>query len=141
MPLRPSSALHVQTNLPHSQHCTQLFQSTSFTYLLSGHSISPCEPNLIYILLQHSSVTSRLTHLKKKRKIKTDAFPLPHFRDGAPKYTYEGENNKAGIVSFMKNPGKAPEKPKEEVWADTPSDVTHLTDATFHEFVKVLHEA
>lgn len=58
-------------------------------------------------------------------------------RDGAPKYTYEGENNKAGIVAFMKNPGKAPEKPKEEVWADTPSDVIHLTDATFHEFVKV----
>lgn len=54
-----------------------------------------------------------------------------------PKYTYEGENNKAGIVAFMKNPGKAPEKPKEEVWADTPSDVIHLTDTTFHEFVKV----
>lgn len=54
-----------------------------------------------------------------------------------PKYTYEGENNKAGIVAFMKNPGKAPEKPKDENWADTPSDVAHLTDATFHEFVKV----
>lgn len=37
----------------------------------------------------------------------------------------------------MKNPGKAPEKPKEENWAETPSDVAHLTDATFHEFVKV----
>ena len=41
-------------------------------------------------------------------------------------------------MAFMKNPGKAPEKPKEEVWADTPSDVIHLTDATFHEFVKVI---
>lgn len=37
----------------------------------------------------------------------------------------------------MKNPGKAPEKPKEEVWSETPSDVSHLTDATFHEFIKV----
>ena len=37
----------------------------------------------------------------------------------------------------MLNPGKAPEKPKEEVWADTMSDVRHLTDTSFHEFIKV----
>lgn len=60
-------------------------------------------------------------------------------RNGAPKYTYEGENNKAGIVAFMKNPGKTPEKPKDEIWAETPSDVVHLTDTTFHEFIKVIN--
>nr|XP_027210450.1 protein disulfide-isomerase A5-like [Penaeus vannamei] len=70
-------------------------------------------------------------------KYNITGFPtLVYFEAGAPKYTYEGENNKAGIVSFMKNPGKAPEKPKEEVWSETPSDVSHLTDATFHEFIK-----
>ena len=68
---------------------------------------------------------------------KIPTLTLVPLRDGAPKYTYEGENNKAGIVAFMKNPGKAPEKPKEEVWSDTPSDVIHLTDGTFHEFIKV----
>ena len=37
----------------------------------------------------------------------------------------------------MLNPGKAPAKPKEEVWSDTASDVRHLTDSNFHEFIKV----
>ncbi|KAK8753003.1 hypothetical protein OTU49_001936, partial [Cherax quadricarinatus] len=70
-------------------------------------------------------------------KYNITGFPtLVYFENGVPKYTYEGENNKAGIVAFMRNPGKAPEKPKEEVWSDTPSDVAHLTDTTFHEFIK-----
>lgn len=62
---------------------------------------------------------------------------LVYKRNGAPKYTYEGENNKAGIVSFMKEPGPAQEKPKEDLWSDVPSDVVHLTDSTFHTFLKV----
>lgn len=70
-------------------------------------------------------------------KYNITGFPtLIYFENGGPKYTYEGENNKAGIVSFMRNPGQAPEKPKEDAWADTPSDVHHLTDGNFHEFIK-----
>ena len=37
----------------------------------------------------------------------------------------------------MDSPGQAAPKPKEEVWADTPSEVVHLTDTTFDDFVKV----
>lgn len=70
-------------------------------------------------------------------KYNITGFPtLIYFESGGPKFTYEGENNKAGIVGFMRNPGQAPEKPKEEAWADTASDVHHLTDGNFHEFIK-----
>ncbi|KAL7638944.1 UNVERIFIED_CONTAM: hypothetical protein RMT77_010478 [Armadillidium vulgare] len=70
-------------------------------------------------------------------KYNITGFPtLIYFENGAPKYTYEGENNKAGIVSFMKEPGPAQEKPKEDLWSDVPSDVVHLTDSTFHTFLK-----
>lgn len=59
-------------------------------------------------------------------------FPtLLYFEGGNLKHKYDGENNKDSIVSFMRNPTKQPEKPKEPEWADTPSDVVHLTDATF----------
>ena len=40
-------------------------------------------------------------------------------------------------MKFMESPGEAAPKPKEESWADTPSDVVHLTDSTFDRFVQV----
>ena len=52
------------------------------------------------------------------------------------KFTYEGDNNKDSIVSFMRNPTQPTEKPKEAEWSDTPSDVVHLTTATFDDFLK-----
>lgn len=52
------------------------------------------------------------------------------------KFTYEGDNNKESIVSFMRNPTEPTEKPKEAEWADTPSDVVHLTTATFDDYMK-----
>lgn len=54
------------------------------------------------------------------------------------KQQYEGENTKEGIVNFMRNPS-APkvEKPKEQEWSEEPSEVVHLTTATFDEFIKV----
>ncbi|CAN8013354.1 unnamed protein product, partial [Ixodes persulcatus] len=59
-------------------------------------------------------------------------FPtLIYFEAGNLKHKYEGENNKEAIVAFMKNPEKKATKPKEEAWSDTPSDVVHLTEATF----------
>ncbi|XP_037092879.1 protein disulfide-isomerase A5-like [Pollicipes pollicipes] len=64
-------------------------------------------------------------------------FPtLLYFVRGNVKYTYDGEYTKDGLVKFMESPGQAAPKPKEEAWADTPSDVVHLTDATFDEYLK-----
>jgi hypothetical protein len=44
---------------------------------------------------------------------------------------YEGENNKDGLIGFMKNPSKPPEKPKQEDWSAVKSDVVHLTSENF----------
>lgn len=59
-------------------------------------------------------------------------------RNGAMKFTYEGENNKDAIVSFMRDPSKPAEKPKEADWADEDPDtkVAHLTTATFDAFLE-----
>lgn len=52
------------------------------------------------------------------------------------KFQYEGENNKNGIVSFMKNPQPAPAKIKEPEWSDTDSEVVHLTSSSFDPVIK-----
>lgn len=59
-------------------------------------------------------------------------------RSGVPKYTFEGENNKEGIVAFMKNPtAPPPAKPKEEDWAaDSNSEIVHLTSSSFEPALK-----
>ena len=67
--------------------------------------------------------------------IQNSFYPI-HYRNGAMKFTYEGDNNREGIVSFMRNPTQPSEKPKEAEWSDTPSDVVHLTTDTFDEFIK-----
>ena len=44
-------------------------------------------------------------------------------------FPYQGGNNKEEIKKFLDNPSaEAPEKPKEESWADEPSEVNHLTE-------------
>ncbi|KAK6181655.1 hypothetical protein SNE40_009469 [Patella caerulea] len=61
-------------------------------------------------------------------------FPtIYYFENGKLKFQYGGENNKDGIVSWLKNPSppKAPEKEAE--WSDEESDVVHLTDENFQE--------
>jgi len=50
---------------------------------------------------------------------------------------YEGENNKNGLIGFMKNPSKPPEKPKEEDWSTVKSDVVHLTSENFDSVITV----
>jgi protein disulfide-isomerase/protein disulfide isomerase family A protein 5 len=50
---------------------------------------------------------------------------------------YEGENNKNGLVNFMKNPSKPPEKPKEDNWSAVKSDVVHLTSENFDTVIAV----
>uniref|UniRef100_A0A182SXK4 Thioredoxin domain-containing protein n=1 Tax=Anopheles maculatus TaxID=74869 RepID=A0A182SXK4_9DIPT len=54
------------------------------------------------------------------------------------KYTFEGENNKAGIVAFMKNPtAPPPAKPKEPDWAsESSSEIVHLTVGNFEPALK-----
>lgn len=54
------------------------------------------------------------------------------------KQQFEGENNKEGIISFMRDPS-APkvEKPKDAEWSDEPSEVVHLTTSTFDTTIKV----
>ena len=58
-------------------------------------------------------------------------------RNGHQKFMYEGENNKNGLISFMKNPSKPPEKPKEEDWSAVKSDVVHLTSDNFDTVITV----
>ncbi|XP_021941070.1 protein disulfide-isomerase A5 isoform X2 [Zootermopsis nevadensis] len=59
-------------------------------------------------------------------------FPIMlYFENGNLKFLYEGENNRNGLVGFMKNPSKPPEKPKDEDWSAVESDVVHLTSENF----------
>nr|UMA82692.1 venom-related protein disulfide isomerase [Conus ebraeus] len=64
-------------------------------------------------------------------------FPtLYYFEKGKVKYRYGGENSKEGIVSWLSNP-KPPEEPKKEAeWAEEPSEVVHLEDDNFDDYIK-----
>lgn len=48
-------------------------------------------------------------------------------------HTFEGENNKDGIINFMKDPKAQPVvKPKEPDWSsETSSEIVHLTTNNF----------
>ena len=63
------------------------------------------------------------------RKYNITGFPtLIYFENGVMQYGYPGENNRASLVNFLKNPKpEAEEKPKETEWKDEPSEVHHLT--------------
>lgn len=72
------------------------------------------------------------------RKYNITGFPtLLYFENGVMQYPYPGDNKQAALVSFLKDPkpeveAKAPEKE----WKDEPSQVVHLTDSTFDEFME-----
>jgi len=72
------------------------------------------------------------------RKYNITGFPtLIYFENGVMQYGYPGENNRASLVNFLKNPKpEAEEKPKETEWKDEPSEVHHLTDDTFDKFLE-----
>ncbi|CAG0899246.1 unnamed protein product, partial [Cyprideis torosa] len=60
-------------------------------------------------------------------------------RNGQVKQAYEGENTLDAIVRFMRDPSAAPTKApggQEPAWSEEPSEVVHLTEATFNEFVQ-----
>ena len=64
-------------------------------------------------------------------------FPtLLFFDQGQLQYPYPGDNTRKAIVDFMESPSdKAPEKVVEPSWKDEPSEVVHLTDSTFDDFL------
>jgi len=71
------------------------------------------------------------------RKYNISGFPtLLFFEKGELQYPYPGGNSKEEIKKFLENPKpEAEAKPKEVAWADQPSEVEHLTDATFDSFM------
>lgn len=63
-------------------------------------------------------------------------FPtLLYYEHGVLKYTYEGDNTKKAIVSFMNDP-QPTVKIKEPEWSDTDSEVVHLTSTSFEPVLK-----
>ena len=72
-----------------------------------------------------------LNQISKKYNI--TGFPtLIYFENGVMQYAYPGENNRAALVNFLKNPKpEAEAKPKETEWKDEPSEVHHLTGMCF----------
>ncbi|KAK2166678.1 hypothetical protein NP493_1310g00031 [Ridgeia piscesae] len=63
-------------------------------------------------------------------------FPtILYFERGQLKYKYGGKNDKEGIIAWMKDPGPPKEEEKEPQWADEESEVVHLTDDTFDDYI------
>lgn len=58
------------------------------------------------------------------------------FRNGQMKFTYEGENKRTAIVTFMRNPSAPPIKIKETEWSDVDSEVVHLSSTSFDPVIK-----
>ena len=56
-------------------------------------------------------------------------FPtILYFENGVQQYPYPGDNNKAAIISFLKDPKpEVAKKAPEKEWKDEPSEVVHLT--------------
>ncbi|XP_063704106.1 protein disulfide-isomerase A5 [Culicoides brevitarsis] len=72
-----------------------------------------------------------------RRQYNISGFPtLLYFENGVPKYTFEGENNKNGIIAFMKNPTATPPKQQEEDWSAVSSEIVHLTSSSFEPALK-----
>jgi len=71
------------------------------------------------------------------RKYNITGFPtLLYFEGGSLLYPYPGGNSKDEIKKFLADPKpEAEEKPKETAWSDEESEVVHLTDDTFDEFM------
>ena len=71
------------------------------------------------------------------KKYNITGFPtLLYFHNGEMQYPYPGDNNKQALVSFMQNPkAEAEVKTPEKEWKDEVSEVHHLTDDTFDEFM------
>ena len=73
-----------------------------------------------------------------RKRFNITGFPtLLYFEDGQPKYQFEGENTKDGIIAFLSNPSEPAPRQKEEEWAaDTNSEIVHLTSKNFELILK-----
>ncbi|KAK2570032.1 Protein disulfide-isomerase A5 [Acropora cervicornis] len=72
-----------------------------------------------------------------REKYNITGFPtLIYFENGEEKYRYQGKYDRDSIVDWMRNPSpSAPPRKEEDEWKDEPSDVVHLSDGTFDDFV------
>lgn len=74
-----------------------------------------------------------------RRQYNISGFPtLIYYEAGEFKFTYEGDKKKQDLVNFMKNPTEKPVADKEEEpdWAESASDIVHLTSASFDPVLK-----
>lgn len=82
---------------------------------------------------------NRPENAKVRKTHNITGFPtLLYYENGEMKFTYEGENNKAGLVAFMRNP-TAPltAKQKESDWAsESDTEIVHLTSDNFDAVLK-----
>lgn len=75
------------------------------------------------------------------RIYQVEGYPtLEYFEGGKHRFRYSGEYSKNGIVSWLKNPSAKPveSRPEEDEipWSEVSSDIEHLTDDTFDNFIK-----
>lgn len=82
---------------------------------------------------------NRPENAKVRKTHNITGFPtLLYYEGGEMKFTYEGDNNKAGLVAFMRNP-TAPltVKQKESDWAsEADTEIVHLTSDNFEAVLK-----
>lgn len=81
----------------------------------------------------------RQSNALARRAFNITGFPtIIYFENGKMKQIYEGDNNKDGIVAFMKDPSSLPlKKAKETDWsADANSEIVHLTKQNFEPALK-----
>ena len=52
-------------------------------------------------------------------------------------FQYDGGQTKKDFIEFIKNPNEKPKKEVEPEWKDTPSEVVHLNDDDFNDFIEV----
>lgn len=74
-----------------------------------------------------------------RKRFNITGFPtILYFENGQPLHTFEGDNTKDGIISFLANPSQpATPKPKEIEWAnDENTEIVHLTSKNFELILK-----
>jgi protein disulfide-isomerase-like protein len=69
---------------------------------------------------------------------KVEGYPtIIYFKDGKEAFKYTAGRKEKDFVDFMRNPVEPPPPPPpEKKWSEEPSRVEHLTDDSFHKFLK-----
>lgn len=68
-----------------------------------------------------------------RRIFNISGFPtIQYFENAMPRYLFEGDSTKEGLIKFLENPSEPPVRHREEEWADdTNSEIVHLTSKNF----------